>query len=1809
MKAIGRIALVVSASTIISSALFLCMTGLAQDQAKPEGRLTLSVQHYPRYFYDSDSREPKFTLLFNLPVDSKEMARRVFFEDEGRKAVPVQIRPATEEEIKNTWGYYGPSGAVSPPASQFLTVVPSRPLPVGKAWRLMIPEGLSGAGGAKLAGNLAISVGTVYPFEIRELEVSTPYDGEKTLELYGSKKVAPSMAERVGQFVSMTPQPEAAGFEIHGSVVTIKGAFEYGVEYRVQVRPGLLAEDGLELEKAFEKTVAFRPQDGFVTLPDYEVAQPVSGNGSFEVKAGNLRSLRVRVKSLGSQELVYAMRGYRVYDPETADGEKGQRYPPFEMVPGRTIYDEELPLRGEVDRSQEVVLKWAEIMGKTGAAALYLSVEGDSVEHPQLPSHRVGAQSLVQLTDLGVVWKQTKESALVYAFSLRTGKPVPGAEVQLMSDDNDVLGTYVTDADGAASLALGGEHQKTRWLVTKTAEDRYATAFDPGSNRGMSTWQFDVRQPWWGEPRERLRTCIFTDRGVYRPGDEVHFKALARQADGNELRFPGGEEGIPARLVVFDEQDREVVNRAVRFSGRGSLDERFDLPPEVTGTYRIQLDFDTFLGKSEEYPDEDHADRWAYQYISVAEYRPNTFEVKLKNEASYRGGQPMEVKVSASYLRGKALSEARATWRGSYEAARFRPHGFGEYQFGCAEVDARGNAAGEEALDGSGELVIPMDFVPREGLEQPVEVSVGVDVTDVNQQTISESTRFLVHSADFYVGVKSPRGWLNAGQPAVFELKSVGADGREHAGPVQGNLLVEREVVETVKVQGAGDVPRHRNETRFEEVLRREFVLTAATGKEEVVFDKPGAYRLTWSAPDPSGGTVQTVIRSYAWGDGDVYWAHRDGEAIELMPEAESYRVGDTAKIMVRSPMLGTALVTAERAGVYRTFVRELTSKNETIEIPVTAQGSPNLFVSVLVVRGSQDSPHRYRDTEYKLGYCELAVEEPAHRLRVDVSLAKKEVRPGEAAGVKLRVQDWEGNPVRGEEVTLYVVDEGVLSLTGYQIPDPGAEFHAPYPLYVRTWHSLFNVLTENPQERPFGNKGLMIGGGGEGLAALRERARKDFRATAYWNGGLVTDEHGEIDARFPAPDSLTRYRVLAVATAGAERFGQGTGELVVTKPVIVEPALPAFANVGDRHLLQAVVHNTTKQPGDFEVTLKLDDKAALWQPEDRMVPVSLDQPGATAREWRQIVRLEAASTRALPVPVAFAGEGETVMTWTIQEQNAAADPRSDSVESRLKVGYPVPRLGEIHHLRLRGGDQVNVFASLEKNLLQGKGEFDITISNSRLLEALDALEYNLDYPYGCLEQTTSSTLPWMTLAQFERVFPSMQQEAGKRERAVQDGLERLLSMQTADGGLGYWPGADESSLWATAYGGMALALGARDPSVKLPEARLQSLWKWLSEQLRGAEETTNPEELHHRCLALYTLALAGKAETSYHETYYQKQAALAPESRALLSLAILEGGTEEQRRLAPGMLSEKPASGQPQHAVAWYGPSHLVALRLLAELRHNPDGSAASGLVEKLIRLRQPRNGWGSTYSNAWPLLALAEVAKREQEAPAQAECALQFAGKTRTLNLAQPFSSASAVFPFDRDLREEAFLVSATTAGELFARVRLSVRPEKLSVEPVNRGFQVRRSYSRLNLDGSLEERGEFEVGDLVVVRLTVDSPNEQEVYLALDDPLPALFEAIDPAFVNRGKVDLVAGNVRSFPASYRELRLDRALFFCNQLWDKGAYQVEYLARVVAAGEVTAPPAKMEAMYEPQRYGMTATTRIRAVLPGQIGKKVAER
>lgn len=1773
------------------------------DTDSPEpAAVPLRVDRFPAYYHSEVplTPDPRIILRFNAPVALEAVRAAVSLtDDKGERRIPVEaVRPGDDEiaEIQ-PWGENGQRLALSP--DHFAAIEPTAPLSTNKTWRLRLDAGLASADGKRALGAERLdSLGTLYAYKVADIEGVNEYDSPRGIVISLNKPPHVEITdEALAGFVGVNPKPANLTVERDYSAIRLNGDFRFGQEYEVTVWSGLVANDDTRLEGETKKKVTITPNDGFVALPAFSTAQNAAGSQRFEVQTGNLKSVRVRVKQLGDRDLAYAIRGYS----ELYGGYGDKQEIPFAMVPGRVIFDQEFARKAEIDSTEKIELRWSDILKDGPHGALYLCAEGES---DTAEGRTVGAQAIIQLTDIGLAWKQDREETLLFAFSLKTGQPHPNLAIELLDEEAEPVGEARTDADGLARIDRR-RLDRSKWIATQAGKDRHLVE-TPGRYDSIGLWQFAIPYRYEELTDRERRTFLFTDRGVYKPGDTVHLKGISRMTDGDRL-LPAPQAAGRARLTVSDARGRTVVDREVELTERGSFDVSFQVPEEKTlGYYSVEVDFND--------PEKEVDEPWALKFhhgFQVADYRPNTFEVSIDAAAAAGATKDFQIPVRANYYMGKPLSKAQLAWHVSAHPTWPEVRGFDEFRFGDTLGEGGGFSASQTVhLDGKGEARIDFTLPDREGGPAPMRVQVNGEITDINQQTVAESTSFTVDSSAYYLGVRLPDGVVRAGEAAELSLAAVRSDGAVHEAVVQATMTVRKRLYNTVKVKGAGGRITTRTDTELVPALERPVTVQTrrhpetgvpVAGTVPLALAEAGDYEVTFSAQDADGREVRTRSLLRIAGADEPAWTWHDGVRIDVTPDKEEYRIGDTAKLLVRSPVFGRALVTTERGGVRETRSQAIAEHETVIEVPVGEGSAPNLFVSVLIVRGSADSPHEHPETDYRIGYCQLLVEDPKAALTVAVEKPDAPWQlPGAEVTVGATVTDHAGRPVKDAEVTLYAVDEGVLSLTGYATPEPGETFHAPFPLAVHTGQNLSDLLPENPEARSFDNKGYVIGGGGEdGLDP--SRVRKNFQALAFWSGALVTDAAGKATSTFTAPDNLTTYRIIAVV-AGENRFASAEDKLVVNKPLIIEPALPAFGNAGDVMDLSAVLHNNTERPLDLEIRVQLDPHAEFMPVAEGLVPTALtrtdeaDRPDLRARR----ITLAAGETNKVGFPAMFTRLGEATWRWQATARGEAA--LTDAVESKLTIGYPVPLLREARSVTLTDpGKGADLLAGVDPKLLNGKGRVRVTLSNSRAIEALDAIDYLLHYPYGCVEQTTSSTLPWLSTQHLREALPQLKATDAEIERAIATGARRLLSMQTAKGGLSYWPGDDEPTLWGSAYGGLALALAERS-GTEMPAGRLDALWDYLSEQLRETAKVTHAGDLYERCLALYTLALAGRAEPAYHDVVFNKRAQLSRDSRALLALAMIEaaGGERDEvlKQRVTGLLSvgKQKDLANPSH---WYREHYATALELLAWSRWDARSDRAHQLLDSLLGVPKGRAAWGSTYLNSWGLMAVAEHSAASAEALADTVCHVTFGDETRQVAFGKTLGGELLSFDFEGDRRGRKLDVRIDSSSRVFAHVEVESQPEIAPRKAENHGFGIERTYHRLGSDGKVEAVDSLEVGDLVLVTLHLSIPEKEKFnYLAIDDPLPAVFEAVNPEFKTQAgdRQRAFRGDWKRLYCNHTELRTDRALFFCDYLHEGGDYAVQYLARVVAPGEATAAPAKIEAMYEPQRYGLSGTVRVTA-------------
>jgi alpha-2-macroglobulin len=1833
------------------------------------------IDQHPRWFDDdAQNRSPRFLFEFNDSVVPAEVVKHIKFVSESSpQPVTAKVRHATGKDFTRmstepqaTWAeeISKAKPAVGDDAARLSAIIiePETPLTIGK-WRLTIAQTLSNASGTnQIATGDDIQLGEIKPFEVREVEAHTPFDSDYYIDINFNKRLLPpsdeemkpeeqaAFAKKLAALVHLDPIPAGeTKAEVFFRTLRISGKFTLHQPQKVTVDPAMASGDGMVLGTPIKKSVTFIPNPPYLAAPTFINAQLAKGTANYEFSAANVSQVRVRAKRLNGPELLKALDQYRAYRTAFYGNDKQKaayKTQSIDTYPGTQVFDRSFPVTKPLDHSEILKLNWREVLGDFPAAPLFIELEGTAAAGLQ---HKgVVTQTLVQFTDLGIMQKSNGRESMVFVTSLETGRPVAGVRLTLVDADLKLIGYGETDASGIAT-APGAT---PAFVLAEKNGDCAVIECSDSSIRVP----YDISQAYENVWQPQRRTFVFSDRPLYKPGDTAHFKAHTRLLIGDDLSLD--QAPAEGRLVVRDPRYRIVIDKPVTFTASGAWADDVVLPTGPAGWYDLTINLKAANPNSQN-------NAGGGMSFRIDDYKPNTFEVKLDTKAIKFQPDRIHVPLSANYYMGKALSVAKVQWSANSQRNYEAPEAYRQYHFGEADAwahyaqdrDANGDYAGrgnDEAdsewfvngnlfLAEDGTVTLEMPQPPPDRAALPQRVRVNAEVTDINEQTISSAAEFEVPGANFLLGLKGPDYFGTAGKALQLEVVAIDSKGAPAAGNVHVDFKVERQEYHTLKIATAGGGSTTKDQVVLREELKQSFDLKAATAGSAPSATVPftpaagGVYFVTAEAVDAKGTKVLSRMPFYAVGGNEFPWAMEDGNRMNLQPEKTKLKPGEDAVIVVKTPIAGTALVTVERNKLHRQFVTELTLENPIIRVPLGEEEFPNVFVSVIVIRGSAASTKQHKMPEYRVGYCALTVESDAKELKLAVKPDHDEVRPAEEVKITTTITDAKGAAVSGADVTLYAVDEGVLSLMKHDTPDPSAYFHDERPLAIDSFTSFGSLLSEEAAERDRGNKGFVVGGGDGDQNGPNLNLRKNFIVTPLWLASGTTDAQGNLTASVNAPDNLTRYRIMAVAAHGVDRFGHGESAFKINKPLMIEPAVPRFARLGDEFLVKAVVHNTTPNAGAVEVTLELDATANFIQEKRDFVPASLKaDAGGSAKLQKVILQIKAGETSATAFPVQFVQLGTAKWKWTARgvDWPVAA---SDGTESTFEVNHPVPELRYVSYTKLKADEpNENLIKDVNPALLEGEGSLSLGISNSRLYEARDALDYVLHYPYGCVEQTTSATMPWLALGKYEPLFPD-QLGGGKAKQVVQAGVDKLLQMTTDDGGLAYWPGGTESSFWGSAYGGLLL-LRARDQGADVPTDAINKLVEFLSKKLRGLDEEKDLYNITDSALALYTLAKAGKAEPAYQNLLFGRREHLPEIAKLYLALSMCLSNAPEQQiketlgwrpveHPAPAKAESKPkvahakskseaksetkAKATPApapHPVVWShwaGNGANKALRLIC-YTHLGLTEDAEHLAVSILQSRNGRGEWGNTFTNAWTLTALAAYERSLKKAGEPLAATGHWDSQAVPLNLAAGFSSTHVNFALNQALSAKPLSVELPAGREIYGRIEARSFPPQRDFAGENKGYAIERSYEELNMDGSTSGTEDLRVGDMVVVTLKIEIGGGDR-YLAIDDALPAVFEAINPEFGTQSERegDQLPDGTQAWFCDHREIRTDRALFFTDFAPAKGKFSLQYLARVIAEGDTTAPPARIEAMYQPDKYGLSPTQRIRT-LPS-AGAKVA--
>lgn len=1430
-------------------------------------------------------------------------------------------------------------------------------------------------------------------------------------------------------------------------------------------------------------------------------------------------------------------------------------------------------------------------------------VLGIGVRYDRAPDDSGDPVRILKVSDLAISAKLSRYGSLVWVTRLSTGAPVAGAEVELVPTSGAPR-KYRTKDDGVAELPASdfdprlageGRNDGTPLLIARSGDD---WTFERVSDH-LPEWRIPVSTDLSG--RDAEYGMMFTERGLYRPGDVVRAKGILRRMTRTGNATPAGQE---LTVALRSPENETVVKVPVTTSRYGTFAAEVRVPPSASlGSWTLLV---SPKGKGFEW-----GEYVASEGFEVAEYRPSEFDVEVERHApSYLRGEQARFVVRGDYLFGAPMGGAPVRYSLTRTPASYEVPGLdgfvtdaSAYWSDKAEWALGGSELGAEEvkLDAHGALTVSrkLDLPGQRG---PESVRLEAEVTDVSRQAVAASASSLVHPAELYVGLlSSDDRFLSAGTD--FEARVVAATPggtrlagkRVHVDVVQRRWTLAREAL-----PGGGT---HSVSRLVDKAVGACDVTTAAAPVScRVRIESAGYHLAVARTTDSKGNVAESAVALYVTGPGGgALFGDQDRGTVELTTNKKQYRVGDTAKILVKMPFSeAEAWVTVERAGVYRSERVRLKGGTPTVSVPVTADLRPNAFVSVHLLRPASG---KEKGPLYRVGYAELSVDPESRRLSVGVTPSQKELKPGAEVTIDMVVKETVSGAAARSELAVYAVDEGVLMLTGYRTPDPVPVFTAPWPLEVATLESRESMARISlPELGSLGtDKGYEGGGGGMGAA------RSDFRQVAFYDARVETDDRGRATVRFRLPESLTTYRVMAVATTAGDQYGFGSASVTTTQKLLTRPNLPRLLRAGDR--ARAGVILTSRGLAASRATVRLTASGVVVDGPSESV---VDLPKDGSVEVRFPLRAEATGTAKLRFDVSAGGE-------------------RDAVEVTRPVQAPGTR------------ETVALYGSTDRASAEGIGDLSavrrdvgaltLSLAPSALVGLDGAMTQLTEYPYACTEQISSRLLPLLPLRELARAYGlALPKDAdGVAGRAVGE----ILARQRGDGGFGMWPDSPVSEAWVSAYATWALDQAAAS-KVVVPAAARDRAHDFLRRALARGDRSL--AGLSTQAFVTDVLAAAGIPDAGYMTRLYDQREKLPLFAQAFLlhALAVGKGPkaaiADLRRRIEATLRVERNTAVAvenegDEYAALFDSSARSTALALRALVAVDEKHPLAEPLARGLLGLRRG-SAWENTQATAYALLAL-DAYRRARESKSADFTAKVWLGGTllESGRLGKDLRAERSVIELARLPRDANKLVFEKKGqGTLFYEARLEYVRRTLPAEADDQGFFVQRSARRVTpeeLSGPLpallgEGARKFRAGDLVQTDLIVVAPTPRS-WVVIEDPLPAGFEAVDTRLETTASWlaagpgpgsgacqgdpdcedpealrDALAHGRAYLPSQYhQEVRDDRVLFFVDHL-AAGMYRYRYLARATTAGTFVVPPAKAEEMYSPEVFGRTSATTV---------------
>ncbi|MBN2518400.1 MAG: hypothetical protein JXB14_06130 [Candidatus Altiarchaeota archaeon] len=1370
----------------------------------------------------------------------------------------------------------------------------------------------------------------------------------------------------------------------------------------------------------------------------------------------------------------------------------------------------------EAQRIIEAALKggalksWTVEPKKTGdwydCQELDFTVSGKGMYFIKAQSNVSNQTTSFLISDLGVMTKMWGENMLIYTLDIDDGKPIQGANVNIYWDSK-FLASKKTDSDGVVEYKIGNKTNSVNVVAEYDGNIAFVTPY------------------YYYYGYDQSKTYVYTDRPVYRPNQRVYFKAIVWEQKDDSFEVPKGY----VTVEIKDPKWNIVYTENLSLSEFGSVSGSMLLGEEPPlGNYQIEI------RRAGSYS--------GYGSFEVQEYKKPEYKVELAaDKETYIKGDNISVEISANYFFGSPVPDAEVEYR-VYSSGYYYPcRGYWcwYYEEDYSSRYYYGYYGGEVKR---GTTVTGSDGKARINFEAQTDHNsvflIEATVTDKSRREASGTTSVIVARAEYDFELSTDKYSYDDGDTVRITIKSM--DIEENPVSAYGKLEIVRRVWE-------------KSTHKETSVYKTDFE-TDEKGVKYIEFvpDQSGNFEIKITSEDSKGNEIETTRWFYVYEEGRTWYDY--WESLDVILDKDMYNVGDTAKVLINSPIANfTAFVALEANELYDYQVVSAEGTSARVEIPVKEDYEPNAVVYVIIVN---------EKTQYTQNAV-LVVQPGKKFLNVEIISDKEVYEPRENAVFTIKTTDNNGDPVSAE-LSFGIVDESIYSIVEETTTQIERFFYGRRWSQVMTqaswmygghmdWDLRYSVgAAQNiapsaaPMEaaREVAMDAMSGGFSAKAAAGLVEPTiREYFPDTAFWHAHVITDSNGEATVRVQIPDSLTTWKSTARAITKDFKVGQGTQTVIARKDLLVRLETPRFFTQNDELVISAVVHNYLGEMKDVQIILQADGINVL----DSLTKTVSVAHGADERvDWNVAI------------------DDCCLANITVK---ALTDVESDAMEMVIPI---------IPH----GIEEQDVWAgmvdtSITKTLLVpedsifGATELTLTLSPSIAATAFDALDYLATYPYGCLEQTMSAFLPDVMVVQ---VLKDLGIKNEKLEEELPDmvskGFQQIYNMQHSDGGWGWWEN-DNTHPYMTAYAiyGLTQAKNAGYTVDSNVLARgLEKLRKMYSEDIIDSNT---------RAYMAYSLSFYGEVDLSKF-----KESEMNDYARALKLLAAINTGV---KGYVPDF--DKTAicdeirchwESETFHYSWNTNNVETTSYVLMAMLKADPNNDKIVRTVQWLVENRRG-NHWYSTKDTAIAVFALAEYLKVSKEMTPNYVAKVYLNGDLVASVKKDDVFSMDNELKLDPAVGKNEIKVVKEGQGKLYYSLFLKYFKMEESIKAKSNGITVNKRYSKTQVQS----------GEEINVTLTIDVPSDLE-YIILEDPIPAGCEVVE----NReGSYYWDYG--WSWWYSRREIRDEKVVYFMTYV-HPGKNEITYTLRAEIPGSYHVMPGLAYNMYDEKIRGHSDEKRL---------------